>query len=192
MAGGVLGNGATPVIRSCGNIPANIGDRHPEEKLAKTHLTNHNHHAIPWRWVASIPAAHLMGLDHRGVRRQITIPPCLLLLALAPEDVWRTYNGRADTENRLKELKHAFGADGFCSQRFWATEAALRAICLLYNLIEEFQWTLGRPPDGRWRPSGSRCSPAAPSWAGPAGRRCCGSPARSPGKSGSSLNSPGS
>lgn len=60
-----------------------------------------------------------------------------------PEAVWRTYNGRADTENRLKELKHAFGADGFCSQRFWATEAALRYICLLYNLLEEFQRSLG-------------------------------------------------
>jgi hypothetical protein len=35
-------------------------------------------------------------------------------LTAAPVDVWRTYNGRADTENRLKELKHAFGADGFC------------------------------------------------------------------------------
>lgn len=66
-------------------------------------------------------------------------------LGLPPEDVWHTYNGRADTENRLKELKYAFGADGFCSQRFWATEAALRSICLLYNLIEEFQRALGAP-----------------------------------------------
>lgn len=38
-------------------------------------------------------------------------------LTLAPEEVWRTYNGRADSENRIKELKHAFGADGFCSRR---------------------------------------------------------------------------
>jgi hypothetical protein len=66
-------------------------------------------------------------------------------LSLPPVEVWHTYNGRADTENRLKELKYAFGADGFCSQRFWATEAALRAICLLYNLIEEFQRALGAP-----------------------------------------------
>ncbi len=63
-------------------------------------------------------------------------------LTAAPEDVWRTYNGRADTENRLKELKYSFGADGFCSRRFWATEAALRAICLLYNLVEAFQGAL--------------------------------------------------
>jgi len=66
-------------------------------------------------------------------------------LALPPENVWHTYNGRADTENRLKELKHAFGADGFCSHRFWATEAALRSICVLYNLLEAFQGALAAP-----------------------------------------------
>ncbi len=51
--------------------------------------------------------------------------------------------GRADSENRVKELTHAFGADGFCSRRFAGTEAALRFICLLYNLIGEFQRCLG-------------------------------------------------
>lgn len=66
-------------------------------------------------------------------------------LADPPVDVWHTYNGRADTENRLKELKHAFGADGFCSHRFWATEAALRSICIFYNLLEEFQGALAAP-----------------------------------------------
>jgi hypothetical protein len=59
-------------------------------------------------------------------------------LPTAPEAVWRTYNGRADSENRVKELKHAFGADGFCSRRFSGTEAALRFICLLYKLVGEF------------------------------------------------------
>lgn len=67
-------------------------------------------------------------------------------LTLAPEEVWRTYNGRADSENRIKELKHAFGADGFCSQRFSATEAVLRFLCLLHNLIGEFQRSLGQRP----------------------------------------------
>jgi len=63
-------------------------------------------------------------------------------LSLTPEDVWHPYGSRADTENRPKELKRAFGADGFCSSLFWATEAALRCICLLYNLIEKFQRAL--------------------------------------------------
>ena len=63
--------------------------------------------------------------------------------ATPPEEIWRTANGRADSENRIKELQHAFGADGFCSRRFSGTEAALRFICLLYNLIGEFQRSLG-------------------------------------------------
>jgi len=66
-------------------------------------------------------------------------------LTTPPEEVWRTYNGRADSENRIKELKDAFGADGFCSQRFAGTDAALRFICFLYNLIAEFQRALGGP-----------------------------------------------
>ena len=79
---------------------------------------------------------HCPGYRFHAVVTTLTVPP---------EEVWRTYHGRADTENRLKELKHAFGADGFCSQAFWATEAALRCICLLYNLLEEFQRSLGAP-----------------------------------------------
>jgi hypothetical protein len=76
-----------------------------------------------------------------GYRFHAVVTTC----TAAPVDVWHTYNGRADTENRLKELKHAFGADGFCSRRFWATEAALRSICVLYNLLEEFQTALAVP-----------------------------------------------
>jgi len=76
-----------------------------------------------------------------GYRFHAVVTTC----TAAPVDVWHTYNGRADTENRLKELKHAFGADGFCSRRFWATEAALRSICVLCNLLEEFQTALAVP-----------------------------------------------
>jgi hypothetical protein len=41
----------------------------------------------------------------------------------APEEIWRDYNRRADMENRIAELKHDLGADGFCLQQFFATEA---------------------------------------------------------------------
>jgi hypothetical protein len=36
-------------------------------------------------------------------------------LTHAPVQTWQFYNSRADSENRLKELKEDFGADGFCS-----------------------------------------------------------------------------
>ncbi|MBV8892576.1 MAG: transposase [Acidobacteria bacterium] len=64
----------------------------------------------------------------------------------AAEEVWRDYNRRADAENRIAELKHDLGAaDGFCMQKFFATEAAFRAVLLVFNLLAEFQRAAGLP-----------------------------------------------
>ncbi len=65
-------------------------------------------------------------------------------LPLAPEDVWRFYNSRADSENRLKELKEDFGARGFSLQAFDGTEAAFRLICFLFNLVALFKRDITR------------------------------------------------
>jgi hypothetical protein len=43
------------------------------------------------------------------------------------------------------ELKHDLGADGFCMKQFFATEAAFRAVLLLFNLPAEFQRAIGLP-----------------------------------------------
>ena len=48
-------------------------------------------------------------------------------------------------ENRIAELKHDLGADGFCMKQFFATEAAFRAVLLLFNLLAEFQRAAGMP-----------------------------------------------
>jgi hypothetical protein len=63
----------------------------------------------------------------------------------APQEIWRDYNRRADMENRIAELKHDLGADGFCMKQFFATEAAFRAVLLLFNLLAEFQRAVGLP-----------------------------------------------
>jgi hypothetical protein len=63
----------------------------------------------------------------------------------APEETWRDYNRRADMENRIAELKHDLGADGFCLKEFFATEAAFRSVLLLFNLLAEFQRAAGLP-----------------------------------------------
>ena len=63
----------------------------------------------------------------------------------AGEEIWRDYNRRADMENRIAELKHDLGADGFCLQEFFATEAAFQAILLLFNLLAEFQRAAALP-----------------------------------------------
>ncbi len=60
-------------------------------------------------------------------------------LTSAPEEVWRFYNGRADSENRIKEFKNDFGAAGFCLQSFYGTEAVLRLNAFLFNLVAEFR-----------------------------------------------------
>jgi DDE family transposase len=62
-----------------------------------------------------------------------------------PEEIWRDYNRRADMENRIAELKHDLGADGFCMKQFFATEAAFRTVLLLFNLLAEFQRAAGLP-----------------------------------------------
>jgi len=67
-----------------------------------------------------------------------TFHAVLTTLALPPEDIWRFYNHRADSENRLKELKDDFGARGFSLQAFDGTEAAFRLICFLFNLVALF------------------------------------------------------
>src|SRR6202158_6072175 len=62
-----------------------------------------------------------------------------------PQEIWRDYNRRADMENRIAELKHDLGADGFCMKQFFATDAAFRAVLLLFNLLAEFQRAAGLP-----------------------------------------------
>lgn len=60
-------------------------------------------------------------------------------MKLAPAEVWRTYRGRGDAENRIKELKYDFGFDSFNLQDFYATEAALTFAMIAYNLMSLFR-----------------------------------------------------
>lgn len=58
-------------------------------------------------------------------------------LELPALQIWRLYRGRADCENRIKELKADFGPDSFNMTEFWATEAALgMAISTLVSTTE--------------------------------------------------------
>jgi hypothetical protein len=53
--------------------------------------------------------------------------------------VWRCYRGRANAENRIKELKYDFGFDSFNMNNFFATEAALNYAMLAYNIMSLFR-----------------------------------------------------
>ena len=63
-------------------------------------------------------------------------------LTLPPSQVRALYQGRADSENRIKELLQDFAIGGFASQKFWATEAAFRMACWAYNLMSLFRQAL--------------------------------------------------
>jgi hypothetical protein len=66
-------------------------------------------------------------------------------LRLSTTHVRQLYLGRADSENRIKELLQDFAMSGFVSQKFWATEAAFRMALCAYNLMSLFrQLTLGQ------------------------------------------------
>ena len=65
-------------------------------------------------------------------------------LTLPDVEVWRSYRGRADCENRIKELKADFGLDSFALNDFWATEAALGFAMLAYNLMSLFRQAVMR------------------------------------------------
>ncbi len=67
-------------------------------------------------------------------------------LTTDPVQVWRFYNGRGDCENRIKELKYDFNADGFCLKKFEGTEAAFRLIIFTFNLIAFFKATVLQDP----------------------------------------------
>ena len=65
-------------------------------------------------------------------------------LSLPAVEVWRSYRGRADCENRIKELKNDFGLDSFSLNSFYATEAALGFAMLAYNLMSIFRQAVMR------------------------------------------------
>ena len=60
-------------------------------------------------------------------------------LRLPATEVWRLYRGRADSENRIKELRQDFGLNSFSLNEFYATEAALTVTMMAYNLMAIFR-----------------------------------------------------
>lgn len=66
-----------------------------------------------------------------------------------PLELWRDYNGRATIEQRIEELKNDLAADGFCTQNFWATEAAFLAVLFAFNLLSLYQRSA--TPNARYR-----------------------------------------
>jgi hypothetical protein len=58
-------------------------------------------------------------------------------------EVWRQYNGRAGSENVIRELDECFALPQLSLKKFYATEAALSLAVLSYNLCILFQTHIG-------------------------------------------------
>lgn len=68
---------------------------------------------------------------------------CLVTnLRLPAKIVYDSYRGRADSENRIKELKYDFSIDDFVTDNFWATEACGSFIVMAYNFMSLFRHAL--------------------------------------------------
>ena len=81
-------------------------------------------------------------LDVPGYRFQALVTS-LPAATHPPLAVWRYYNGRADCENVIKELREGFALATLCLEKFWASEAVLSLATLTYNLSVLFQRHLG-------------------------------------------------
>jgi hypothetical protein len=84
------------------------------------------------KWLVEVPGYRFQAL-------WTNLPPSVEALA-----VWRRYHGRADIENRIRELGEQFGIKGLTAQNFWATEAMHHLAIAAYNLCVLLQRKLGQ------------------------------------------------
>ncbi len=127
--------------------------RHADEAWVKTDVagievqeiespTAHRRILIIRQLVAERPEA--MGkelLDVPGYRFQALVTN--LASSCSVLAVWRRYNGRSESENRIRELGGQFGVKGFCCHNFWATQAVCQFAIWAYNLCVLLQRELG-------------------------------------------------
>ena len=84
------------------------------------------------KWLVEVPGDRFQALWTH-------LPPSVDAL-----NVWRRYHGRADSENRLRELGAQFGIKGLTARSFWATEALHPLAIAAYNLCVLLQRKLGQ------------------------------------------------
>ena len=74
-------------------------------------------------------------LDYNGYRYTCYVTN----LTLGAAEIWRLYRGRANCENKIKELKYDYGLDRLNNASFDGTEASLVTMTLAYNFMSLFR-----------------------------------------------------
>jgi hypothetical protein len=104
----------------------------------------HQYHAQGWSKARRIVVLRFRVKDRPEGQRLLEIPGYTYAvyvtnLRLSAMHVRQLYLGRADSENRIRELLQDFAISGFVSHKFWATEAAFRMAVCAYNLMSLFR-----------------------------------------------------
>ncbi len=77
--------------------------------------------------------------EEEGIYKNFRYSCYITNMNLPAKAIYELYRGRADCENRIKEVKFDFAAEKFNVHDFWATEAALNFVMLAYNLMSLFR-----------------------------------------------------
>lgn len=134
--------------------------------------------AASWRFTSKYVTAAT------GGRKLIDVPGYTFRIFVtssdaAPEEIWRDYNRRADMENRIAELKHDLGADGFCRSNsspprrpfapscccstFWPS-CGVRCCVPRWLTRSSRSHSLTAKDNRYWKPSKRHCPDARPSF----------------------------
>jgi hypothetical protein len=133
LAEGIAAMGTKPVLRTATTAQANSWDCARRIVVVRQSIKRKNAPGKTLSLFADDP-------DIQGWRYGAMVTS----LSLPTVEIWRSYRGRADCENRIKELKNDFGLDSFNLNSFYATEAALGFAMLAYNLMSVFRQAVMR------------------------------------------------
>lgn len=128
--------------------------RHEDEAWQKTEVEGLEVQEVPWNRLGQrliVVRQRVAERPQAGGKELLEVPGYRfqafltnLPAAVSALEVWRTYNGRADLENRIKELGDQFGIKRLCVSSFWGTEALHHLAILAYNLCVLLQRKLGQ------------------------------------------------
>lgn len=128
--------------------------RHDDAAWEKTEVDGLEVQEVPWHRVGQrliVLRQRIAQRPEAGGRELLEVPGYRfqafltnLPATVSALEVWRRYNGRADLENRIKELGEQFGIKRLCVSNFWGTEALHHLAILAYNLCVLLQRKLGQ------------------------------------------------
>jgi hypothetical protein len=128
--------------------------RHDDAAWEKTEVDGLEVQEVPWHRVGQrliVVRQRIAQRPEAGGKELLEVPGYRfqafitnLPTTVGALEVWRRYNGRADLENRIKELGDQFGIKRLCVSSFWGTEALHHLAILAYNLCVLLQRKLGQ------------------------------------------------